>query len=809
MPSAFEEGLGGGRRAMLNSGRALLDLFRLVDDQNGQAAGTQLDDFGTTGSLGVRYPTLGDVRLRPSTVQTAFLFSRPPGVEPDDLHRSVVSLVMSLVATDQDETDEHPGGAGRLYQSFADEFINKGVEREVIAASGVGNRGVSTALVASMTVPVDELADIVASRLLSEAVHELATPPPGRTENNRSYIEQFFAMSNLDPLRVCAPLEFTEVRPERGHDAIMSALRTRVRTMTSGLDALNQQLSMQMPALAQRFDPRRAAQQLIGEMDIFRLQRVFAGDASLSDRADQLGFAGLLESRRGEPTPPDGIDVKPPLPAVESRMLRRMRWTDPEVQHSLERQDLWYRWRSRRAWHAAWAEQTPVWERQLIGLRRELNQLVQRLNEYAQRNDTISFTQRAKDLYRTRTGVSYLLPPQGGDMEPFYQATMRRFVSYYVAQGRLLPTATPGDVLREVIGAEGWRQMMIKSTQHGAESAVAHLGDRLKQSVKRLFRYQTVDEQPLLPALNDLLSAAAEKPGEPVAEEDLSQFRHKIAGLVPGGFSPQGNGQLKILIAYAGSGRDAEVENFLANRLNLPRESGAVYDFRAVDAESVVVVLVRTSMSVTEVPELRNTLRQWSDAVHHEEPQDFLRWRQRLGEDPGYLMTTREHRIRILHRFLCALWNGQITVLEGEDVSPGLVRVGLGHQQSISMTLELNRFESASSWGSLLRSYEEWTIADDDVIRQDFSVQLMMSRPFGLETSPRAPSPLYRVFRAMAEDELKILDGISVRIPRGNRSLEMRREFWAEILPAALDMTFEAVSNPVRSSLGELEEAAE
>src|SRR5262249_55055670 len=34
MPSAFEDGMGGGRRAVLNSGRALLDLFRLVDDQN-------------------------------------------------------------------------------------------------------------------------------------------------------------------------------------------------------------------------------------------------------------------------------------------------------------------------------------------------------------------------------------------------------------------------------------------------------------------------------------------------------------------------------------------------------------------------------------------------------------------------------------------------------------------------------------------------------------------------------------------------------------------------------------------------------
>ncbi|MDG4766872.1 tubulin-like doman-containing protein [Solwaraspora sp. WMMD406] len=807
MPSAFEDGLGGGRRAMLNSGRALLDLFRLVDDQNGQAAGTQLDDFGTVGSVGVRYPALGEVRLRPSTVQTAFLFSRPPGVEPSDLHRSVVSLMLSLVGTDHDEAGEHVGAADRLYQSFADEFINKGVDREIAAASGVGNRGVSTALVASMTVPVDELADIIASRILSEAVTELSTAPPGRAEANRPLIERFFGMAHLDPLRTCAPMEFAEVAPERGHEAVTAALRTRARTMLSGLDALDQQLASQMPALAQRFDPRRAAEQLIGEIDVFRLHRVVSGDPSLADPADRLGFIGLVESRRSEPAAPDGVEVKPPLPAIEKRLMRSVRWSDPDVQDCLERQDRWYRWRTRRAWHAAWAEQTTRWERPLAALRRDLLQITGQFAGYAQRNDIGSFNQRAKDLYRPRTGVSYLLPPQGSDLEPFYQATLRRFVSYYVAQGRLRPTATPGDIVREVVGAEGWRQCYVQGWQRGADNAVALVSDRIKQAVKRLFRYQTPDEQPLLPALSDLLTAAADKPAGPVGDDDLTQFRHKIAGLVPGGFSPQGTGPLKVLISYAAGSRDSEIEAYLENRLNLPRESGAVRDFRSVDAESIVVVLVRTSMSVTEVPELRGVLRQWSDAVHHEEPQDYLRWRQRLGDDSGYLMTTPEHRTRILHRLLCALWNGQIEVLAGDEASPVRIRVGLGQRQSVSMTLDLHPFERASSWGGLLRAYEEWTIADDDVIRQDFAEKLMTTRPHDLDSAPARPSKLYQLVRQIAEDEVQVLDQIGRQIPRGNRALDLRREFWARTFPGALDMPFEAVSNPVRDNLRELEEA--
>ena len=51
-------------------------------------------------------------------------------------------------------------------------------------------------------------------------------------------------------------------------------------------------------------------------------------------------------------------------------------------------------------------------------------------------------------------------------------------------------------------------------------------------------------------------------------------------------------------------------------------------------------------MAVTEVPELREVLRTWAGAVRAEEPQDFLKWRQRTGYDLGYLMTTEEHAPR-------------------------------------------------------------------------------------------------------------------------------------------------------------------
>ena len=811
MPSAFEEGMGGGRVARLNAGRALLDLFRLVDDQNGQSASTQLDDIGHSGALAVRYPGDRVIKLRPSTVQTAFLFSRPPGVERDDLHRSIVSLMLSLVGTELEDPTQPAQPSERTYQSFADDFINRGVEREVAAASGIGNRGVSTSLVASMTVPVDDLADIVSARLLASAVSELMVPPPGTAEVNRALIEQLFVGSNIEPLRSREALPFTEPEPARGGEAITRALQARLQTMEAGLTALERRLAEQMPKLVLDFDPRRGTEQLLAEYDIFRVQRVLAGHHQFTDRAERSGFLGLLESRRSVPPKPAGIEVgPPPLGRIRNPLVGRAHWTDEVPTATRQRQDEWYRWRSRRAWHAAWADQTQRWERKASALRRDVAAVIEAFVENSQA-EPVRFGQRARDLYRPRVGVSYLLPPQGDDLEPFYRAVLRRFVEVNAARDLLRPTATEADIVKVVIGPEAWQQAFRVGVEHRPTAAVSFLRDRLKREVLRLFRHNEPGQRPLLPGLGDLLAAAAGKSVDAVSEEDLAQFRQKVAGLVPGGFLPQGSGRLKILISYpATGGKQPDVEKFLADDLNLPPTQETVSEFRPIEAESIVVVLFRTSMAVTEVREVREVLRHWSDAVRAAQQPDFLRWRQRLGFDFGYLVTTAEHRVAILHRLLCAMWNGQVAIPDDSSPqSPRAITIRLV-SGGAAMTLPLTSYDGTSSWSSVIRAYEEWSIADDEQIRRDFSAQLMTTVPAGLESTPAPAASLYRTVLEVAEGEMVRIREASRRMPPESRPQAMSRyDFWAETLPAAVLQPFEGVNSPVRANLKELNEVGD
>ncbi|GIH23102.1 hypothetical protein Aph01nite_14120 [Acrocarpospora phusangensis] len=808
MPSAFPEGLGGGRRAILNSGRGLLDLFRLVDDQNGQGAQTDPDAAPADGVLSIRYPELGDVRLRASTIQTAFLFSRTPGMDREDLHRSAVSLILSLIGTDGQVQQERARVSDTLAQSFADSFINLGVEREVPAPTGIGSRGVSTGLVASMTVPRDDLADIVSSRIVANAVNTLMSPPPGGGESNDKLVERFFEAAHISQVLRRAPRVVNPPpEPPKGAEAVFVALQERLKYMDANLRSLDQQLSAGSHEMARAFDPARAVEELLGEVDPFRLSRVVNGHPLLQSVLSQQGVSGMLDRLSAEPPPPPGVTMAPPQPRrPQAGPFRRASWSDPAVQAQLELQDRWYEWRTRVIWHSHWGIKRQVWSDPLNRVKRQLEEQTGAFLRHA-RDEPERFERRVGDLYKPRTAVSYLLPPHGKDLAVFYENVRVLFVTSPRYREQLRNTADEAEIVYAVTRIDkGWRDAYVKGKSADAERSVQELLTLVKTEVKDLIQDEHA-EHPLLPPLSGLLARAARKDGPKVSDADLVQFQQKLAALLPGGFSPEGNGRLKILISYPAPAPNPDLERFLKEKLHLPKGQGLEPEFTATNTESIAVVLFRTSMSVTEVPEVRQVLKHWADATEREEPQDFLRWRQRLGYDYGYLTSTPDDRVRVLHHLLCALWNGQVSVVEGPANSPSKIRIRLPADNATTMTLPLSRYERASSWGNILRAYELWTVRDDQPTRRQFCEELMKSTPIGATSEPKAPDELYHQFVGMAREEIKLLTEMIPKLPESGRGwADHLLQLWRDTLPAALRTPFPSLHQAIRPDLLTLEE---
>ncbi len=79
----------------------------------------------------------------------------------------------------------------------------------------------------------------------------------------------------------------------------------------------------------------------------------------------------------------------------------------------------------------------------------------------------------------------------------------------------------------------------------------------------------------------------------------------------------------------------------------------------------------------------------------------------------------------------------------------------------------------------------------------------------GLEETPRTPSDLYWQVRGLMDLEIALLDDMQPKLPPGSTHHRLLRAVWKETLPAALDMHFESVSNPVAVNLYDLEKVVQ
>ncbi|MEU8618681.1 tubulin-like doman-containing protein [Streptomyces sp. NPDC048623] len=808
MPSAFPPEAGGGREAELNSARALVDLSRLVDDQNVPDALDEVGDVEQRGRISVHYPVDGVVALRPSTVQTAFLFSKPAVIGPEDLRRSITAMVMSLIGT---ELSQETGAAGRSeddYQSFAASFINKAVERSTPARTGIGYRGMSTSLAASLTVPVDDLAEIVAARLLAQAVRGLEDKARRAGPEDKNQVQDMFTRSGIGRLwtREAPDVPLPEQLP-KGKGAITQELRNRLGDMEDALRRLEADLAREVPRLTEEFRPATAVRELLAFLSPFRVESVLNGHPGHPDRVAAAGFTGMLDNRRNEAErPPDVQNLAPAIPHIRRGAggLVPARWSDPDVQDALAAQDAWYQWRARSLWHRAWQVGENQWRPALTKVLHELGELAKGLRAHEQ-NEAKQFADQRRRLYRDdRTGISYLLPPQNS-LRAFYDDVLDRLV-----QSEGLPEATDAaGLLERLLRPEEWRSA-LDAVRTSPGAAVKEIKQVVERRVKKLFGEANDDRftRPLLPSMGLLLRAAA---GDDFAESKvdrrwLEQFRSALAGLLPVGFSPDGGGPLKILIVHPASEADGRASDYLRQELNLP--SRATQEYRAVDTESITVVLFRSGMNLTDISEVRSVLTLWAEARDTGGQEDFLHWRQRLGHQDDWLVSTEEDRRRILHRLLCAMWNGHIHT-EGPDGSPHLVRIRLQEGDGATMSLRLEDFDGAlSSWAGLLRAYERWALLDEGQIIEEFCGRLMQTLPKGLAHTPVGPSPLFvRFVEEIAPLQRKRLEEMAEEYgPEDAEWLAPLRDFWEVTYPAALEMRFAGAGRPTRPNLRALYE---
>lgn len=181
-------------------------------------------------------------------------------------------------------------------------------------------------------------------------------------------------------------------------------------------------------------------------------------------------------------------------------------------------------------------------------------------------------------------------------------------------------------LLLRMIDGDTWREVHTLSRRN-PDNAVAVVKAQLEGRITRLFAEsgEHLEERPLLPAMGTLLAAAAgdADAADQVSKEALDLFGRKLTGLLPVGFTPEGTGPLRVLVTHPRVQAVEEVQEYLGKALRLPSDAKNSVEYRGVESDSVTVVLFRSEMSLTQVPEARKVLRQWARAKDSSRPRTY------------------------------------------------------------------------------------------------------------------------------------------------------------------------------------------
>jgi hypothetical protein len=188
------------------------------------------------------------------------------------------------------------------------------------------------------------------------------------------------------------------------------------------------------------------------------------------------------------------------------------------------------------------------------------------------------------------------------------------------------------------------------------------------------------------------------------------------------------------------------------------------------------------------------------DALRRRAVKDNLRWRQRLGYDFTWLLTTEEQRVSILQRLLIAMRNDQVDVLKGisnEQPTEIAIRASaIPRSSAARLELPLRPWSGTSPWADLLHAYEESVFAGDELNRQKLYAAIMEVLPLLDEATgrPAGPSDVYKAFLRVHQDEVAALEALlnSGKLDPDHRlRVEGLLGFWSQTVPAALTKRIE------------------
>jgi len=808
LPSAFIENWKPNniKAGKANAAIALKDLAQLIEH-------LQKDDEPDVFSVSYPEP-FGKLNMTPATIPSAFLFSKPVSVSQDDMYKSMASFVMSQITTGEslkEDSESKNLESSKTEMSIFSKIINDKSETAKPDEYGPGLRPFSPAISGSLSIPLENISDLISRKLISEYFEENKSASIVQSENNANDMAEVLKNMDLNFIVDPAPSKPKELLNEeeriiasRGkqlHENI-SYYQNQVYRWIDGFS------NMARKAITDAsMDWNQEVLRLLGNESILKIIRIFKGSNLNQDPHSKEGVVGKLENFSSK------IEKRQPVPEFVS--LKGPKFIQsgdhPRVKTEYLKQSVpaWYKRQFRIIWQDSWTLQRSSWQHLIDDIQINFANVESGFNQFTKNINEI-WEAKKSEVQKKEHLVTGFLPIANGNLDSLKNELIRSLSETPSTQSTPSITEMFSKVLPKTIWQDAWKAYLQKSSENIHEATnefLNYLKIELKQLVIDELQKASTDGTSLLPSLKNLLIKAS-KTTTGNSQDQIKLLQSKLGEIIPLDALPDngpGTPITEIWVNYPLDDHDELVESYLRKHITADwRNQNELMNkikFYPVGGETIFVSIYNFANGLFSLNEPKQLFKELFELKNTPEGRE-LQWRQRLSTDTVYNIASRRDFVSAIQYFLVAAWNDKVVIENGENINNAKqVSIRLPNEGKIE--LNLKRFKNFSTVSDLPDAFKDFWInmSLEDSSNWD---QLINMMPNGAEEGDLEDFfPKTNVFSEILNNidsqeiqELKeIVKNSKYEVeaaPGVLAKAKLKLQFWTELLPAALNKTIGA-----------------
>ena len=807
MPSAFIENwkpnnISAGKA---NAAIALKDIAQLVEHLQKD---DQANDFK------VKYPEpFGEINMTPASIPTAFLFSKPASVQQTDMYKSMASFIISQITTGEEHSDT------KLNKSLENKNTEMSIFSKIINQQnitgepnkfGPGLRPLSPAISGSLSIPIENIADLISRKLIIETLQESDNSTSIQSQNNAKDMGE--VLNNMGTGFVVDPVP---AKPQQLIDEEENIVQSRGKELSKNVSYYKTQLyrwvnSFDTHARKQiddaEMDWNQEIIRLLSAMPLKRVMRVFQGSNLAQDTHSKEGVIGKLNQFGSQINKSSQVPEVPKIKGPKSFQSG----SNSRIKTEYLKQSLpdWYKKEFRIKWQDAWVLQRSKWQ----NIVDSINDSFQILNSGI--DGFIRSTEEDWDTYKARLDregelVSGFLPLSSGNLDTLKNDLLRSLINT-PTEGQ---TPTAFEVLEQILPnnawQEAWKVFVKKSSEDINEATPEFLGYvkiELKNKILEELQKTSTDGSSLLPNLKNLLIRASRASSTNAADQ-IKSLSSELGRMIPLDALPdegQGKPLTEIWINYPLTEQDKQVEQYLIDSITAdwPNQDEIKDKITCypVGGDTIFISIYNFANGLLNLTEPRQLFKEMYELKNKPEGRELL-WRQRLSKEGIYNLASERDYVRAIQYFLVSAWNDNVKIEQGTSIHDArTVTISLPNNNN-EIKLELKKFKNFSTISDLPDAFKNFWInmSLEDSSNWD---QLLSVMPNGAEDGDIIDNkPNTNLFAEIVSDlnieEIKNLKNIvnsndKEQAPGVKEKAKLKLDFWEIYLPKALNTTIGA-----------------